>query len=114
MRSQRFSMGLCAVLAAGGASFPPPARAQSQPPLAFDRFDPAPAGDRMFGVQSPYAAGSMTPHVMLLGDYAHNPLVLRTTGDDKTVSAIVSSQLYLHLNASFSLFNRLNVNLDAP
>lgn len=107
-------MGLCAALAAASASFSAPARAQSQPPLALNRFDPAPAGDRMFGVQSPFAAGPLTPHVMLLGDYAHNPLVLRSTSDDKSVGAVVSSQLYLHLNASLSLFNRLNVNVDVP
>jgi OmpA-OmpF porin, OOP family len=107
-------MGLCAALAAAGASFSAPALAQSQPPLALNRFDPAPAGDRMFGVQSPFAAGPLTPHVMLLGDYAHNPLVLRSTSDDKSVGAVVSSQLYLHLNASLSLFNRLNVNVDVP
>ena len=114
MRSQRFSMGLCAALAAAGASFSAPALAQRPPPLALNRFDPAPAGDRMFGVQSPFAAGELTPHVMLLGDYAHNPLVLRTTSDEKNVGAVVSSQLYLHLNASFSLFNRLNINVDVP
>ena len=107
-------MGLCAALAAASASFAAPARAQSQPPLALNRFDPAPAGDRMFAVQSPFAAGPLTPHVMLLGDYAHNPLVLRSTSDDKSVGAVVSSQLYLHLNASLSLFNRLNVNVDVP
>jgi OOP family OmpA-OmpF porin len=107
-------MGLCAALAAASASFAAPARAQSQPPLALNRFDPAPAGDRMFGVQSPFVAGPLTPHVMLLGDYAHNPLVLRSTSDDKSVGAVVSSQLYLHLNASLSLFNRLNVNVDVP
>ncbi len=54
-------MGLCAALAAAGASFTAPARAQSQPPPALDRVDPAPAGDRMFGVQSPFAAGKLTP-----------------------------------------------------
>lgn len=107
-------MGLCAALAAAGAAFSAPALAQSQPPLALNRFDPAPAGDRMFGVQSPFAAGALTPHVMLLGDYAHNPLVLRTTSDEESVGAVVSSQLYLHLNASLSLFNRLNVNVDVP
>jgi outer membrane protein OmpA-like peptidoglycan-associated protein len=114
MRSQRFSMGLCAALAAAGASLSAPAAAQTQPPLALDRFDPAPAGDRMFGVQSAYVAGHLTPHVTLLGDYAHNPLVLRTTSDGKSVGAVVSSQLFLHLNASLALFDRLNVNLDVP
>jgi outer membrane protein OmpA-like peptidoglycan-associated protein len=107
-------MGLCAVLAAAGGLVTAPVLAQSQPPLALDRFDPAPAGDRMFGVQSPFVAGHLTPHVTLLGDYAHDPLVLRTTSDDKSVGAVVSSQLFLHLNASLALFNRLNVNVDVP
>ena len=109
-------MGLCAALAVVGASLSAsaPAQAQTQPPLALDRFDPAPAGDRMFGVQSPFVAGHLTPHVTLLGDYAHNPLVLRTTSDEKSVGAVVSSQLFLHLNASFALFDRVNVNLDVP
>ena len=114
MRSQRFSIGLCAALAAAGASLPAPAAAQAQPPLALNRFDPAPAGDRMFGVQSPFVSGHLTPHVTLLADYAHNPLVLRTTSDETVVGAVVSSQLFFHLNASFALFNRLNVNLDVP
>lgn len=107
-------MGLCVALAAAGAAYAAPARAQKQPPIALDRFDPAPAGDRMFGVQSPFAKGPLTPHVMLLGDYAHDPLVIRTTSDEKSVGAVVSSQLYLHLNASLALFNRLNVNVDVP
>src|ERR1700679_2109033 len=50
----------------------------TQQSLALDRFNPAPAGDRMFGVESPFVAGELTPHIMLLADYAHNPLVLRT------------------------------------
>jgi hypothetical protein len=50
-----------------------PARAQQPQGIALDRFEPAPAGDRMFGVPSPYAAGDLTPHVMLLADYAQQP-----------------------------------------
>jgi OmpA-OmpF porin, OOP family len=89
------------------------ARAQPTPPIALDRFDPAPAGDRMFGVQSPFAAGHMTPHMMLLIDYAHNPLVV-STRSGPTLGAIVGNQLFLHLSGSFSLWDRLNVNLDVP
>lgn len=89
------------------------ARAQTTAPIALDRLDPAPAGDRMFGVQSPFAAGHLTPHVMLLVDYAHNPLVVsRRSGP--TLGAIVGNQLFLHLNGSFSLWNRLNINLEVP
>src|SRR5262249_54183921 len=77
-------------------------KAPTPPPLALDRFDTAPAGDRMFGVQSPFAAGRFTPHLMLLLDYAHNPLVLRQEKDETTVGSVVSSQLFLHLNGSLS------------
>jgi len=114
MRLQRTLRTLCCAL--GGAAIwgaTQPAEAQEQG-LALNRFDPAPAGDRMFGVQSPFSAGHLTPHVMLLADYAHNPLVLRTLRTDQDLGAIVSNQLFLHINGSFSLWNRLNINLDAP
>jgi len=82
--------------------------------LALDRFDPAPAGDRMFGVPSPYAAGHLTPHVMLLADYAHNPLVLRSVPADADRGAVVKNQLFLHLNVGIALWNRLNLDISAP
>jgi OOP family OmpA-OmpF porin len=82
--------------------------------LALDRFTPAPAGDRMFGVESPFVAGDLTPHIMLLADYAHDPLVLRTVSTNASDGAVVSSQLFFHLNGSLALWNRLNVNLDVP
>ncbi len=82
--------------------------------LALNRFDPAPVGDRMFGVQSPFAAGHITPHVGLYLDYAHNPLVLRTTDTNDNIASVVNNQLFLHLNGSFSLWNRLNINVDVP
>src|SRR6188768_924540 len=116
MRSHRFLKYLSGALAAA-ATLGGVAPALAQPSLALNRFDAAPAGDRMFGVPSPFAAGPLTPHLMLLGDYAHNPLVLRTTRNNETtgtVGAIVGSQLFLHLNASLSLWNRLLVNVDAP
>jgi hypothetical protein len=68
----------------------------------------------MFGVDSPYVAGELTPHLMLLGDYAHNPLVLRASPSDMTVGTVVGDQLLMHLDGSFSLWNRLAVNVDVP
>jgi OOP family OmpA-OmpF porin len=115
MRSHWLLKGSCAALvAAAAATASAPARAQSQPSLALNRFNPAPAGDRMFGVQSPFVAGDPGLHVMLLGDYAHNPLVLKTENDDTRVGSIVSSQLFLHLNATLALWNRLAINIDVP
>jgi outer membrane protein OmpA-like peptidoglycan-associated protein len=91
-----------------------PAAAQQTQSLALDRFNPAPAGDRMFGVPSPYVAGDLTPHVMLLVDYAHNPLVLRTVGTNQKLGSVVSGQLFLHLNGGIALWERLLVNVDVP
>jgi outer membrane protein OmpA-like peptidoglycan-associated protein len=99
-------------LAAAAASIPRQAFAEEA--LALERFHPAPAGDRMFGVQSPFAAGDPGIHVMLLGDYAHNPLVLRNQSDDRGLGSVVSSQLFLHLNANVALWDRIAVNVDVP
>ena len=91
-----------------------PSAAQAQASLALDRLDPAPAGDRMFGVPSPFAAGELTPHVMLLGDYSHNPFVLRSDPGNRKLGAVVRNQLYLNLDVGLALWNRLNLDLDVP
>jgi len=101
------------VVAAAGTTIAAPALAQNGG-LALDRFEPAPAGDRMFGVPSPYAAGELTPHVMLLGDYAHDPLVLQRVPSDTNAGTVVGSQLYLNLDAALSLWNRILVDVDVP
>jgi outer membrane protein OmpA-like peptidoglycan-associated protein len=88
-----------------------PAKAES---LALNRFDPAPAGDRMFGVPSPFVAGHLTPHVMLLADYAHNPLKLYSVPSDTDRGAIVANQLFLHLNAGLALWHRVNLDISVP
>ncbi len=116
MRSTRFLKCLQGAVAAAVTTVAaaPSAFAEPPPSLALNRFDPAPAGDRMFGVQSPFVAGHLVPHVMLLGDYAHNPLVVSTRNGGDQVAAVVGNQLFLHLNGSLALWNRLNINLDVP
>lgn len=88
--------------------------AAAEGPLSLDRFQPAPAGDRMFGVPSPFVAGGLGPRAALVADYAHNPLVLRGGGGSDEPAAGVSSQLFLHLNGSVALWNRLSVSIDLP
>jgi len=68
----------------------------------------------MFGVPSPFAAGHLTPHLMLLADYAHNPLKLHSVPTDDDRGAIVANQLFLHLNASLALWNRVNLDVSMP
>ncbi len=90
------------------------ARSASAEGVALDRFDPAPAGDRMFGVPSAYVAGEFTPRAMVLFDYAHDPLVLRKNSNDDAVGTVVSSQLMMHLDLGLALFHRLNLDVDLP
>lgn len=87
--------------------------AQAQEGFALERFHPAPASDRMFGVQSPFVAGHLKPHAYILFDYAHNPLVLRRD-DGSSIGSVVENQLFIHVNASFSLWDRVQLNLDIP
>ena len=81
---------------------------------ALDRFDPAPAGDRLFGVQSPTTQGDLDVHLMLLTDYAHNPFVLTHNRGVADVGSVVEHQLFLHLNGSLALWDRLTVGVDVP
>lgn len=111
MNRTAYSLGFAALAALLATST---ASSAEQPSLALNRFDPASAGDRMFAVPSPFVAGSLTPHFMLVGDYAHNPLLVSTAKTDQVVGAVVSSQFFIHLNATFALWNRLNVNINAP
>ncbi|KYF98623.1 porin [Sorangium cellulosum] len=114
MRSRSF----CSLAAALAALAAAPARAQDAPVkpdgMALSRFVPAPAGDRMFSVPSPFAPGHLTPHVMLMADYASNPLVLRRARDGAEIGAVVSDQLTFRLNASLPLWNKVSFDLDAP
>lgn len=68
----------------------------------------------MFGVQSPFVAGKLTPHAGIIFDYAHNPFVLRENNSSDNVGSVVAHQMFLHLNASLALWNRVNLNLDLP
>ena len=82
--------------------------------VALNRFDPAPAGDRLFGTQSGATNGHMQLHLMLMGDYAHNPFVISHTRGIADVGSVVEHQLTLRLNASFALWNRLTFGFDVP
>ncbi|MGK4007998.1 OmpA family protein [Sorangium sp. So ce1036] len=122
MRAHSPPRWICGAAALAAAAWAAPAFAQQADAtrgLALDRFSPAPAGDRMFGVPSPYAAspnqdGSPTLHLMLLGDYAHNPLVLTRKSSDERIGSIVEHQMFLHLNGSFTVWDRLHLNVDVP
>ena len=111
MRAMRMRTTLLGAAMAAMTLAASPALAQTSG-LALDRFDPAPAGDRFFGVPSPYAAGDLTPHFMALLDYAHNPLVIRTVPSNNNVGSVVKNQLFLNLMGGISLWSRLYIDVD--
>ena len=82
--------------------------------FALNQFEPAPAGDAFFGVPSAAVAGDMKPNVMLLGNYGMKTLRLRNPQTDDTITQLSKSQLYLHLDASLAMFDRLLLNVDVP
>jgi OOP family OmpA-OmpF porin len=50
----------------------------------------------------------------VLLDYAHRPLLLRDTTDSADVEALVERQMFLHVDGSLALWNRVLVDLDIP
>jgi outer membrane protein OmpA-like peptidoglycan-associated protein len=91
-----------------------PTAAGAQEAFSIQRFEPSFAGDKLFGVQSPYGAGEGTFLANVLLDYAHDPLVLRDAATGNTVGAIVSGQTFLHVHASYALLRALTFDLDLP
>ena len=98
---------LVAVLAVGSM-----ARAQGQ--LVLDRFQPAPAGDRFFGVEGADPGGHLLPRLMLLGDYAYRPLTVYQGSNDQKLGDVISNRLLLHLAAGISLWDRLVISANVP
>jgi outer membrane protein OmpA-like peptidoglycan-associated protein len=82
--------------------------------LSLDRFQPAPAGDRFFGVQGGDPGGHLSPRLMLLGDYAYKPLVLYQSGGNQEIGTVVKNQLFLNLAAGIALWDRLWVFANMP
>ncbi len=78
------------------------------------KFNPSVAGDRFFGVPSPYAAGEVTFHAQALLDYAREPLVLVREGNEEDLGAVVSDQMFVHIGLNFSIIDRFSINADMP
>ncbi|MEP7123688.1 MAG: OmpA family protein [Byssovorax sp.] len=78
---------------------------------SLERFHPTPAGDALFGVPSPSVGGHLVPRAAAVVDFASKPLSIQ---GDTGKFAIVESQLFLHLDVSFALFDRILVSVDMP
>lgn len=99
----------------------PEATAQEAANVDLPKFDPSFAGDRFFGVPSPFTPsdGVANVHGGILVDYGHNPLVI-ATDEDSVLScgerecSVVEHQLFLHANVTVAFVDRISVNVDMP
>ncbi|NUP06714.1 MAG: OmpA family protein [Polyangiaceae bacterium] len=80
------------------------------------KFQPSPAGDRFFGVPSPYAAGDLTFHAMTMLDYSREPFTLTREGADgsEDVGAVVSDQMFVHVGIAFSMASYVMLSASMP
>jgi OmpA-OmpF porin, OOP family len=110
------ALGLVSIPAAAAAQDAPvdPTTQSTQDELAVNRFEPAPAGDRFFGLESAYVAGDPGFHMSLTADYASNPLALSKKLGVSRSYAIVSDQLHLHVGLGVALWERLLVHASMP
>jgi outer membrane protein OmpA-like peptidoglycan-associated protein len=84
--------------------------------FALQQFEPAPAGDRFFGVPDAHVTGTQ-PYVMLLGNYGYKPLSLRqqnASGGYDNIATLDKNQFYLHIDATMTVADRLLINVDVP
>lgn len=120
MRLRNISTWLAAALLGGGAFCASGSAAAQDAPtavttgFALQRFTPSFAGDRFFGVSSPYASGDPGFHAAFIGDYASNPLLVSRVKGITDPTGVVTDQLVFHLNATFAIFDRLALNLEIP
>lgn len=87
------------------------ARAQEH---ALPRYEPAPIGDRFFGVHSPYVPGHLDLHAGAVLDYAKDPFVFRTTEGGDVTTKYVDHQLLLRPGVTFALWDRLALSASMP
>jgi outer membrane protein OmpA-like peptidoglycan-associated protein len=112
---RRFALGALALGALALGTRP----AHAQQGFSIARFSPSPAGDRLFSIPSPYAAGApliegFPLHAALYVDYAHDPLILRGATSGRDLGAIVSNQAIFHLAAAMAIAGRVTFDIDVP
>ncbi|MBW2529389.1 MAG: OmpA family protein [Deltaproteobacteria bacterium] len=101
--------GSLALLAAVGIS----STAAAQTEMALNQYQPSVAGDDFLAVPQADVGGHLLPHAQLIFDYARNPFVIENEDGDRLAEP-VTGQIFLHLGASLSLWDRLLVSASFP
>ncbi len=78
-----------------------------------ERFDPSEKGSDWWSNESLDYRSNLRPAFGVIADYAKDPIAVRYA-DGSSPGSIISDQLYLHLGASFALWERLRIGADLP
>jgi OOP family OmpA-OmpF porin len=108
MRSQLALSSLALLLAFAGQ-----ASAQTAKGFALNRFDPAERGSEWFAQDTLDLRGRGRLAVGATADFGYKPLVI-VEADGSERAAIVRSQLFAHVGASYVLLDRLRLGLQVP
>jgi outer membrane protein OmpA-like peptidoglycan-associated protein len=115
MRASDLSASLClpfALVLGGIALSPTTVRAQDQD-MRIDRFLPPPTTHDGLAMPAASTIGHLNPSFGLVIDYAHQPLVARSTASDYT-AAIVSHRVLFNLLAAIGILDFLEFHLRIP
>jgi outer membrane protein OmpA-like peptidoglycan-associated protein len=101
------------VAAAGGLAEAQGLEPQRAAGFGINRFDPSQRGSEWFALESLDMRGHLRLAAGLVNDYAYKPLVLYSA-DGQEQAPIVEHQVFWHLGAALTLFNKVKVGLDIP
>jgi outer membrane protein OmpA-like peptidoglycan-associated protein len=107
-------LGLALALAATASAAP--AAAQAGQGFTLERYEPSPAGQWSFWIDHPEYSEPFKLKAGLTFDYGHHPLVLGIEKDGKFVesTAVVSDQVYGHLDLAATMLNTFELSLSLP
>lgn len=88
------------------------ARAQSSEGFRIDRFRPPPTGEDGLGVQYARTLGHLVPSAGLVLDYAHAPLVARTTFGER--GEIAGNRILAHVTGALGVLDFLEFHVRVP
>jgi hypothetical protein len=95
-----------------GSVAAPRARAQTTEGFRIDRFRPPPSAEDGLGVQYARTLGHLVPSVGLVLDYAHAPLVARTS--DGQTGAIAGHRFLAHVTGALGVLDFLEFHVRMP
>ncbi len=101
---------ICVVLSALAIASRADAQQQG---FALNRYEPAARGSDWFVLESLDLRGHVRPAVGLTLDWGYKPLVLYDANNQE-ISSLVAHQLFLHVGAALTLWERLRVGANIP